>query len=161
MCPNVKWWVYRIQLINQSVIFTSKTVSNTWLFTSPRRTWFNKTWLFLQHESQIKVNMWLHRDWSRIGRVVFTKAEGVSRFVYPALSLALNHSTCKETNSIFSDFVWKKKHQHLKKDIWSAKKSQMLDLMNLKHKFTVKCLKKYLEKPECVCFWFPIISWNK
>lgn len=30
-------------------------------------------------------NMWLQRDLSIFGRVLLSKAEGVSRFVYPAL----------------------------------------------------------------------------
>lgn len=33
------------------------------------------------------LNNWLQRDLSILGRILLTKAEGLSRFVYPALSL--------------------------------------------------------------------------
>ncbi len=36
------------------------------------------------------LNMWLQRDLSVSGRVLLTKAEGISRFVYPTLSLYVN-----------------------------------------------------------------------
>lgn len=36
------------------------------------------------------LNMWLQRDLSIFGRVLLSKAEGVSKFVYPAQTLFLN-----------------------------------------------------------------------
>lgn len=39
-----------------------------------------------------------------LGRSLLTKAEGVSRFVYPALSLEVSEDTCKEINQLLIDF---------------------------------------------------------
>lgn len=61
------------------------------------------------------MNMWLQRDLSIFGRILFTKAEGISRLVYPALSLYVQDSTAKEINTVLSNFAWKNRHHYLKK----------------------------------------------
>jgi len=66
------------------------------------------------------LNNWLQRDLTLFGRVLLSKAEGLSRFVYPALSLS--DKTSKVINKTFLDFIWKNKPCKLKKDIISGKK---------------------------------------
>ena len=51
------------------------------------------------------MNMWLQRDLSIFGRILLTKAEGISRLVYPALSLYVQDSTSKEMNNVFGNFA--------------------------------------------------------
>lgn len=94
------------------------------------------------------LNLWLQRDLSIIG-VLLTKAEGVYRFVYPALSLNVCDSTCKDINNMFVNFVWKNKHHHLKKTLLSGPKAKggfdLLDFMDLNYTFKVKWLKECLK----------------
>ena len=51
------------------------------------------------------LNMWLQRDLSIFRGVLLTKAEGMSTFVYPALSLFVNDVLCKDINNLFIKFV--------------------------------------------------------
>jgi len=60
-------------------------------------------------------NLWLQRDLSLYGRVLLSKTEGLSRFVYPSLSLFVNDSTAKGINNIFLYFIWKNQPHKLKK----------------------------------------------
>jgi len=88
-------------------------------------------------------NNWLQRDLTMIGRVLLTKAEGVSRFVYPALSLYVQDSICKKINDLFTKFVWKNKHHHLRKEILHGPRNEggfeLLDFFYLNYTFKVKC----------------------
>jgi len=68
------------------------------------------------------LNNWLQRDLTLFGRVLLSKAEGLSRYVYPALSLYVSDKTSKVINKTFLDFIWKNKPCKLKKDIISGKK---------------------------------------
>lgn len=45
-------------------------------------------------------NMWLQRDLSLLGRVLLSKVDGISRFVYSTLSLFVKQSLCKEINNV-------------------------------------------------------------
>lgn len=105
------------------------------------------------------LNLWLQRDLSIFGRVLLSKAEGVSRFVYPAMSLFLNDALCKEINSLFINFVWKNRHHHLKKEILSLGRAEggleVLNFFHLNSTFKVNWLKKCLELPESLWNFIP------
>ncbi len=64
------------------------------------------------------LNSWLQRDLSLYGRVILSKAEGLSHFVYPSLSLFVENKVAKEINNIFL-IVWKNKLHKLKKEVLS------------------------------------------
>jgi len=66
-------------------------------------------------KTKVVLNCWLQRDLSIYGRVLLSKAEGLSRFVYPALSLYIKDSDCKMINNSLFSFIWKNKSQGLKK----------------------------------------------
>ncbi len=68
------------------------------------------------------VNNWLQRDLTIFGRVLLSKAESLSRFVYPALSKYFNDEISKDINKSFLDFIWINKPYQLKKDIISGKR---------------------------------------
>lgn len=70
------------------------------------------------------MNMWLQRSMSNFGIILLTKAKGISRLVYLALSLFVQDSTPKEINKILSNFTWKNKKHHLKKDMLSGFKKE-------------------------------------
>jgi len=69
-------------------------------------------------------NIWLQRDLSLYGRVLLSKVEGLSRFVYPALSLFINDKAIKGINKIFLDFIWKNKPHKLKREVLSNSRGE-------------------------------------
>ena len=71
-------------------------------------------------------NLWLQRDLTLYGRVLLSKAEGLSRFVYPSLSLFVNDSTANVINKLFLDFIWKNKLHKLKKAVLSIERTEVL-----------------------------------
>lgn len=56
-----------------------------------------------------KLNSWLLRDISLLGRVFLTKLESISRCIYPAYSLAIPNRAIKKVNQINFDYIWRKK----------------------------------------------------
>ena len=94
------------------------------------------------------LNMWLQRDLSIYGRVLLMKAEGISRFVYPALSLSVDGLYCKEINNAFVKFIWKNRHHYLKKEVMQAKRAdgglELINFIDLNHTFKIKWLKQCL-----------------
>lgn len=50
------------------------------------------------------LNHWLQRDLSLRGRVLLSKAEGISRLTYAAQSLHVDNTTCKSINKILHNF---------------------------------------------------------
>lgn len=110
-------------------------------------------------KSKTILNLWLQRDISILGRILLTKVEGISRFVYPALSLNVHDSICKDINTIFTNFVWKNRHHHLKKAVLSGSKDEggfeLLDFGDLNYTFKVKWLKECLRAPESLWYFIP------
>ncbi len=95
-----------------------------------------------------------------IGRVLLTKVEGVSRFIYPALSLFVQDSTCKKIYDLFIKFVWRNKH-HLRNEILQGPINEggfiLLDVFDLNYTFKVKLLRNGLLKSDSI--WY-FISYN-
>ncbi len=104
-------------------------------------------------------NMWLQRDLSLLGRVLLSKADGISRFVYPTLSLFVQESLCKEINNTLINFVWKNKSHHLKKVILAGPRGdggvELLDYMDMNYTFKTKWIKEYLKNPESLWYFIP------
>ena len=61
-------------------------------------------------ECQTKLNSWLLRDISLLGRVFLIKMESISRCIYPVYSLAMPNKAIKKVNQMNFDYVWKKKN---------------------------------------------------
>ncbi len=49
------------------------------------------------------------------GRVSISKAEGISRIVYPALSLYVDRKTCSSIDSILFTIFWKNQTEYVKR----------------------------------------------
>lgn len=60
-----------------------------------------------------KVNHWLQRDLSLRGRVLITKAEGISRLTYAALSLHIDNKICKTIDQMLFNFIWKNRTHYI------------------------------------------------
>ncbi len=67
--------------------------------------------------TQKKLNQWLQRDLSLRGRILLTKAEGISCLTYAALSLDINKNTLKNIDKMLFNFVWKNKTHYIKKSV--------------------------------------------
>lgn len=75
-------------------------------------------------KTKLIFNMWLQRDLSIYGRVLLMKADGISRFVYPTMSLYVVDQYCKDINNTFVKFVWKNGNHYLKKEVIQEKKKK-------------------------------------
>ncbi len=73
--------------------------------------------ILLLKKTKKKLNHWLIRDLSLRGRVLITKAEGISRLIYAAMALHLDKKLCKETDKILIGFIWKNKIHYIKKTV--------------------------------------------
>lgn len=60
------------------------------------------------------LNSWLQRNISIFGRILL-KMEGISRFIYPAYSLAIPDNYIKKMNKIHSDFIWNDKQDFIRR----------------------------------------------
>lgn len=104
-------------------------------------------------------NLWLQRDLSLYGRVLLTKAEGLSRLVYPSLSLSVNIPTAKEVNKIFLNFIWKNKSHKLKKTVLANSRKEggleVIDFEDIVNTFRINWIKRCLKDPNSIWFFIP------
>ncbi len=104
-------------------------------------------------------NLWLQRDISLYGRVLLSKVEGLSRFVYSALSLFVNDKAIKEINKIFLDFIWKNRPYKLKREVLANSRSEggldLLDFADTVNTFKVNWLRRCLMNPMSLWFFIP------
>lgn len=66
---------------------------------------------------QNKFNSWLIRDLSLNGRILLSKAEGLSRLSYTAMVLDTPKSCISQVNKKMYNFIWKNKLHYLNRDI--------------------------------------------
>ncbi len=59
-------------------------------------------------------NCWLQGNVSIQGRVLISKAEGISRLVYPALSLYVDSNMCSKIDKMLFKFIWRGKTEYVK-----------------------------------------------
>ena len=104
-------------------------------------------------------NNCLQRDLSILGRVLLSKAEGLSHFVYPSLSLCVNPSTCKGINKIFLDFIWKNKSHKLKKSAEGG--LEVLGFVDINNTFKINWLKKCLINADSIWYFISNNMFNK
>ncbi len=52
---------------------------------------------------------WLTRDLTVFGRVILSKAEGVSKIIYFCHSLFISNSNIRKANSVLFQFLWRNK----------------------------------------------------
>lgn len=101
-----------------------------------------------------KLNQWLLRDLSLRGRILLTKAEGISRLTYAALALHLSDKTIKEIDKMLFDFVWKNRTHYLKKTVITNSYENgglnFLDFKTLNNTFKINWLKQLFQNPTSI-----------
>uniref|UniRef100_A0A8C2C6C1 Reverse transcriptase domain-containing protein n=1 Tax=Cyprinus carpio TaxID=7962 RepID=A0A8C2C6C1_CYPCA len=104
-------------------------------------------------------NNWLQRDLSILGRVFLSKTEGLSRFVYPSLSLAVDNHTSKNIDKIFLDFIWSNKSHKLKKYVLANKRSdgglEVLHFDDTNNTFKINWIKRCLLGSDSLWYFIP------
>uniref|UniRef100_A0A3B3CA37 Reverse transcriptase domain-containing protein n=1 Tax=Oryzias melastigma TaxID=30732 RepID=A0A3B3CA37_ORYME len=91
-----------------------------------------------------RYNTWLMRDLSLHGRILLSKAEGISRSVYLSLSLEMPKHISKLLDKTLFDFIWRKKCHYLRKNVLcNTKKNGGMDVLTfetLNNSFKIKWL---------------------
>ncbi len=57
----------------------------------------------------------IQRNLTIYGCVLISKAEGISRIFYPALSLYVDQKTCSSIDTMLFTFLWKNKTEYVKR----------------------------------------------
>lgn len=106
-----------------------------------------------------KLNHWLSRDLTIIGRNLLSKSEGISRMVYPSYSLYISPQNIKRTNSIIYQFIWRNKTHYVKKSqlVKEYKKGGLktIDFEAMVGTFRINWIKHFLNTPSTIWFKIP------
>ncbi len=105
------------------------------------------------------LNHWLMRDLSIMGRILLTKAEGISKLIYPCCSLYVSPQLIKKVNSILFNFIWKNKTHYIKKSQMikeynngGLKASEFESMVGV---LKLNWIKMYLAQPNSMWFHIP------
>uniref|UniRef100_A0A3B5R4M7 Reverse transcriptase domain-containing protein n=1 Tax=Xiphophorus maculatus TaxID=8083 RepID=A0A3B5R4M7_XIPMA len=114
---------------------------------------------------QKKLNSWLQRDLSIQGRILLTKAEGISRLTYPALSLSVNKQTIDIIDKMLYRFVWKNRIHYIRKSIlmnsFELGGLNCLDFSTLNNTFKINWIKQFLKNPTSIWNFIPNYLFSK
>lgn len=106
-----------------------------------------------------KLNQWLQRDLSLKGRVLITKAEGISRLTYVALSIHLDNQTIKNIDRLLFDFIWKNRTHYIKKSVvmndYEHGGLNFLDFATLNNTFKINWARHFLKNPVSIWNFIP------
>uniref|UniRef100_A0A3B3HE69 Reverse transcriptase domain-containing protein n=1 Tax=Oryzias latipes TaxID=8090 RepID=A0A3B3HE69_ORYLA len=101
-----------------------------------------------------KLNQWLQRDLSLRGRVLLTKAEGISRLTYVAICLHLDNNICKEIDRTLLNFIWKNRTHYIRKSVfmndYESGGLNFLDFNSLNNTFKINWAKILLKNPTSI-----------
>ena len=106
-----------------------------------------------------KKNQWLQRDLSLKGRVLITKAEGISRLTYAAISLHLDNKISKAVDQMLFNFIWKNRTHYIRKSIvmnnYESGGLNFLDFKTLNNTFKINWAKKFIKNPTSIWNFIP------
>uniref|UniRef100_A0A9J8ACX2 Reverse transcriptase domain-containing protein n=1 Tax=Cyprinus carpio carpio TaxID=630221 RepID=A0A9J8ACX2_CYPCA len=99
-----------------------------------------------------RFNIWLQRDLSLKGRVLLSKAEGISRLTYIASSIHSDNKINKIIDQIMLNFLWKNRIHYIRKSVIvnSYKNGGLdyLDFSTLNNTFKINWLKYFLNNTD-------------
>ncbi len=94
------------------------------------------------------------RDLSLLGRILLSKAEGISRSVYVSMSMEVTKNVVKDLDKILYDFIWKRKTHYLRKYILNNSEEfgglEVLHFTDLNKVFKIKWIIEYIKNKETV-----------
>uniref|UniRef100_A0A1A8GMK6 Reverse transcriptase domain-containing protein n=1 Tax=Nothobranchius korthausae TaxID=1143690 RepID=A0A1A8GMK6_9TELE len=116
-------------------------------------------------KTQSKLNQWLQRDLSLRGRVLLSKAEGLSRLTYAAISLHVDNKTCGEIDRMLFNFLWKNKTHYIRKSVimndYQHGGLNILDFTTLNNTFKINWAKHFLKNPVSIWNFIPHYIFSK
>jgi len=111
------------------------------------------------------INHWLMRDLSIMGRILLTKAEGISKLIYPSYSLYVSPQLIKKVNSVIFNFIWKNKIHYIKKSqmikdykIGGLRATEFESMIGV---LKLNWIKSYLTQPNSIWFHIPKCIFKK
>lgn len=114
---------------------------------------------------QKKLNSWLQRDLSIRGRILLTKAEGISRLTYAALSLDVNKKISESIDKTLYHFVWRNRIHYIRKSIlmnsYENGGLNFLDFPTLNNTFKMNWLKQFIKNPNSIWNFIPNYLFSK
>ncbi len=116
-------------------------------------------------KTQKKFNSWLQRDLSLQGRILLSKAEGLSRLTYTAISLDVNKQTTAAIDKILYNFVWKNKIHYIKKSTLMNSHENggfnFLDFSTLNNTFKINWIRQFIRNPTSIWNFIPNYIFSK
>ena len=104
-------------------------------------------------------NHWLSRDLSILGRILLSKAEGLSRLIYPCHSIFTSNKTIQRSNTVIFSFIWRNKTHYIKKSQlvkdYENGGLKALNFESIIAAFRIKWLKECLSLPESIWYHIP------
>ena len=116
-------------------------------------------------KAESRFNQWLQRDLSLRGRVLLSKAEGISRLIYAASSLALDSKTIKKIDQMLFNFLWKNRIHYIRKSVViNSRKNGGLDFLDfgsLNNVFKINWLKSFFKNDSSLWNFIPKFVFNQ
>lgn len=116
-------------------------------------------------KTQKKFNSWLQRDLSLQGRILLSKAEGLSRLTYTAIPLDVNKQTTAAIDKILYNFVWKNKIHYIKKSTLMNSHENggfnFLDFSTLNNTFKINWIRQLIRNPTSIWNFIPNYIFSK
>ncbi len=112
-----------------------------------------------------KFNSWLARDLSLAGRVLLSKAEGLSRVSYLFSVMDCPKSSCAFLDKLLYNFIWKNKSHKVKKEVLRNNISdgglEVIDFTLFNHVLKVNWLKRFVKKTDSIWNTIPNFIFKK
>uniref|UniRef100_A0A3B3IJR3 Reverse transcriptase domain-containing protein n=1 Tax=Oryzias latipes TaxID=8090 RepID=A0A3B3IJR3_ORYLA len=105
------------------------------------------------------LNNWAQRDLSIFGRILLTKIESISRFIYPTYSIGVPKQAIKSINQVNFNFIWKRKTHYVKQGTLTKKYEdgglQAIDFNSLNGTLKINWLKSFIRNQNSIWFIVP------
>lgn len=116
-------------------------------------------------ECKSKLNLWLQRDLSILGRIYLSKMESLSRLIYSTCSTAVPNRLIKTINQINLNFIWRNKPHYLKKGhmVKEVKDGglKVIDFDCLNGTLKINWLKSWIKNSDLFWYCVPNYIFNK
>uniref|UniRef100_A0A3P9J195 Reverse transcriptase domain-containing protein n=1 Tax=Oryzias latipes TaxID=8090 RepID=A0A3P9J195_ORYLA len=116
-------------------------------------------------ECKTRLNMWLQRDISLLGRIYLTKMEGLSRCIYPSYSNAIPNKMIKSINQMTFNFIWRNKPHYMRKNYMVKEFKdgglKVIDFDSLNGTLKINWLKSWIKHNQSFWFCIPNHLFNK
>lgn len=119
------------------------------------------------HITDVKKSLsrWLSRDLTIFGRIILSKAEGISKLIYPCHSLYVSPKNIKKANSVIFQFLWRNKTHYLRRSQlvkdYERGGVKALDFEAMVGTFRINWIKACLSQPDSIWFHIPRSLFSK